>query len=153
MRLKQLLGVLIFITTVSVIYFYYAFQIKHSIVKRIQQNEAEITLNNKKIIQTSSTKSTTTSIKTTTTIANTITDNTTNNNILLTNSTTLSIEEQKRIEVENQIKEFYNKIAQRERKVFSQNREDGVIEAIFEILNIPDLKKYFVEIGTQSGKD
>lgn len=55
------------------------------------------------------------------------------------------------VEQEEKIKNIYAGISKRERKIYSQNKEDGVIEAIFDLLNIKNLKKYFVEIGTQSG--
>ena len=48
------------------------------------------------------------------------------------------------------IKDFYGKIASKEKKVFSQNNEDGVIEAIFDELKLTSAN-YYVEIGTQSG--
>jgi hypothetical protein len=44
--------------------------------------------------------------------------------------------------------EFYNMLKKSERQVFSQNKEDGVIELIFKLLNpIKITKGYFVEIG------
>jgi hypothetical protein len=53
---------------------------------------------------------------------------------------------------EQRIFEFYHQMAANERKIYSQNKEDGVIETIFKLLNIKDLSKYFIEIGTESGK-
>lgn len=50
---------------------------------------------------------------------------------------------------ESRIKEFYNKIASRERKVYSQNNEDGVIEVLLELVGIKD-PSYYVEIGVGS---
>jgi len=50
-----------------------------------------------------------------------------------------------------QVKQFYQRIASREKKVFSQNNEDGIIEAIFDELKLTNAN-YYVEIGTQSGK-
>ena len=49
------------------------------------------------------------------------------------------------------IRNFYSFLAKNEKKVYSQNKEDGVIEAIFESLNIPDLSKYFVEFSPADG--
>ena len=53
---------------------------------------------------------------------------------------------------EQQIIDFYNTISTNELKVYSQNKEDGVTVTIFNLLNIKDLKKYYVEIGTENGK-
>jgi hypothetical protein len=53
---------------------------------------------------------------------------------------------------EQRIFEFYHQMAANERKIYSQNKEDGVIETIFQLLNIKNLSKYFIEIGTESGK-
>ena len=60
------------------------------------------------------------------------------------------ITERKKLE-EEKLFEFYHKIASNERKIYSQNKEDGVIEMIFQLLNIKNLQKYFVEIGTENG--
>jgi hypothetical protein len=49
------------------------------------------------------------------------------------------------------IKNYYSFLAVNEKKSFSQNKEDGVIEAIFESLKIPDLGKYFVEFSPADG--
>ncbi len=49
------------------------------------------------------------------------------------------------------IKNYYSFLAVNEKKFFSQNKDDGVIEAIFESLNIPDLGKYFVEFSPADG--
>ena len=65
--------------------------------------------------------------------------------------TTHTTTDRKKLE-EEKVFEFYHKIASNERKIYSQNKEDGVIEMIFQLLNIKDLKKYFVEIGTENGK-
>jgi hypothetical protein len=40
----------------------------------------------------------------------------------------------------------YNNLNASEKRVFSRNNEDGVIEAIFDLLKIKNLEKYFVEI-------
>ena len=56
------------------------------------------------------------------------------------------------ISQEQQIIDFYNTISTNELKVYSQNKEDGVTVTIFNLLNIKDLKKYYVEIGTENGK-
>ncbi len=47
---------------------------------------------------------------------------------------------------------FYEKLKSSERKVFSENNEDGVIEEIFESMSFENLSKYYVEIGTGPGK-
>jgi hypothetical protein len=47
--------------------------------------------------------------------------------------------------------EWQNQIADRERKVFSQNGEDGVIEHIFGSIGVTD--KYFVEFGVENGDE
>ena len=60
------------------------------------------------------------------------------------------ITERKKLE-EEKLFEFYHKLASNERKIYSQNKEDGVIEMIFQLLNIKNLQKYFVEIGTENG--
>ena len=67
------------------------------------------------------------------------------------NDTKVATSVQSNVKLNMTIMEFYGKLASSERKVFSQNKEDGVIEAIFKLLNIPNLKKYFVEIGTEKG--
>jgi hypothetical protein len=45
------------------------------------------------------------------------------------------------------IYQFYNILSSSERKVYSQNGEDGVIEAIFEYLALNDSNRFYVEIG------
>ena len=55
------------------------------------------------------------------------------------------------LEEESSIIKFYKTLESSERKVFSQNKEDGVTEAIFSLLNIPDLKKYYVEFSPADG--
>ena len=44
---------------------------------------------------------------------------------------------------------FYNSFKQKESKVFSQNREDGVISAILQFLKIKQAG-FYVEFGTES---
>jgi hypothetical protein len=51
----------------------------------------------------------------------------------------------------DEISKFYDYISQSERKIFSQNKEDGVIEKIFDLLNLRNLKKYFVEFSPADG--
>lgn len=53
---------------------------------------------------------------------------------------------------EASIKKFYEYLSKSENKVYSQNKEDGVTEAIFNSLNIPNLKKTFVEFSPADGK-
>ena len=51
----------------------------------------------------------------------------------------------------NRIVEFYDSIANAERKVYSQNGEDGVLEKLIDLINIKKTNGYFVEFGTQNG--
>ena len=45
---------------------------------------------------------------------------------------------------------FHHKIRQAEFRVYSQEKEDGVLYKLIEIFDL-NSNKYFVEIGTQSG--
>lgn len=143
MNLKATGIVLIITAALVVIYFYYsAIQSKRSetgseeLIKALEDIDKIATAKTKRVEATSTDTTATTTTSTITTMAS---------------STAINATDQKSLELETQIQEFYNAIAQRERKVYSQNREDGVIEAIFDLLSITKLKKYFVEIGTQSG--
>ena len=49
------------------------------------------------------------------------------------------------------IKSFYSKLSSSERRIYSQNGEDGVLIKIFNLLKIKGNNKYFVEIGTGLG--
>lgn len=53
---------------------------------------------------------------------------------------------------EDKILDFYNAIRQSELKVYSQNREDGVIQALLNFLNITK-PGFYVEFGTESGRE
>jgi hypothetical protein len=55
--------------------------------------------------------------------------------------------------LENDVRYFYEKLKSSERKIFSENNEDGVIEEIFELMSFENLSKYYVEIGTGPGKE
>lgn len=46
---------------------------------------------------------------------------------------------------------FLERIQNRESKLYSQNKEDGVIEYIFD--NIGTTDKYYVEFGTENGNE
>ena len=54
---------------------------------------------------------------------------------------------------EDDVRYFYEKLRSSERKVFSENNEDGVIEEIFDLMSFENLSKYYVEIGTGPGKE
>jgi hypothetical protein len=53
---------------------------------------------------------------------------------------------------EDKILEFYNIIGKGELKVFSQNKEDGVIQALLSFLNMTK-PGFYVEFGTESGRE
>lgn len=49
------------------------------------------------------------------------------------------------------VREFYKALKSSERKVYSQNKEDGVIESLIKIFNLTE--RFYVEIGTQNGRE
>ena len=51
---------------------------------------------------------------------------------------------------ETKIKNFYNELADSEKKIYSQNNEDGVILKLLEFLNI-EKNGFYVEFGTEQG--
>lgn len=46
---------------------------------------------------------------------------------------------------------FYNSLLNSEKKVYSQNGEDGVLEKLVEIIKINKMNGYYVEFGTEDG--
>lgn len=52
----------------------------------------------------------------------------------------------------DKVKKFYEKIFQKEEKIFSQNQEDGVLLALLSFLRYMK-PGYYVEFGTESGRE
>lgn len=50
-----------------------------------------------------------------------------------------------------EVLKFHQKISRSEFKVFSQQKEDGVLDRLIKMFDLDKTNKYFVEIGTQSG--
>lgn len=50
-------------------------------------------------------------------------------------------------EMRERIIRFYHLLSSSEKKIYSQNKEDGIIEEIFENLDLKDSNKFYVEIG------
>jgi hypothetical protein len=50
-----------------------------------------------------------------------------------------------------EVLKFHQKISRSEFKVFSQQKEDGVLDKLIKMFDLDKTNKYFVEIGTQSG--
>ena len=49
------------------------------------------------------------------------------------------------------INNFYSNLSSSERKIYSQNGEDGILIKIINSLKINNLNKYYVEIGSGLG--
>ena len=53
----------------------------------------------------------------------------------------------------NGLLEFHNSLINSEKKIYSQNGEDGVIEKLIETINLNKTHGYYVKFGVQDGQE
>jgi putative lipase involved disintegration of autophagic bodies len=51
------------------------------------------------------------------------------------------------------LKNIYQKLVSSERRVYSKLNVDGVIETVYQLIKVKNLKKFYVEIGAGTGKN
>ena len=72
------------------------------------------------------------------------------------NKNELNENKQKALENSNEqkiIKNIYQKLVSSERRVYSKLNVDGVIETVFQLIKVKNLKKFYAEIGAGTGKN
>jgi hypothetical protein len=72
------------------------------------------------------------------------------------NKNKLNENKQKALENSNAqkiLKNIYQKLVSSERRVYSKLNVDGVIETVYQLIKVKNLKKFYVEIGAGTGKN